>query len=339
MALFYGVGLFFDRRNGQRRRIRLKLPVVSIGNLSLGGTGKTPVLIRLAADLKNEGIDVAVLTRGYRGPGRGPSPSQILIPGEPFNETAFSDEVRLLREKLPQTVVGVGPDRVANAEAILERRNVDGFLLDDGFQHWAVERDWDVVCVDASDPWGGSHLIPWGRLREPFSEIKRAGLIILTRTELVPSATLDTIESSIRLHTKAPILRSEYKRLYSQWNMKEPRQSTVKNKKVLAVSAVGNPSAYEEGLRRDGADVTPRRFLDHHNYNDRDVAKMGEWVLKTGGDVVITEKDFVKLRHLNVSILPLWLARQELTFPGPQHKEWENFISQIKSKMVSAKGR
>src|SRR5271170_3223203 len=176
-------------RRGVFRSRRLKGVVISVGNLTVGGTGKTPMVLWLAERLAAEGHRPAILTRGYRGAG------QSDASGLPT-----SDEVALLRERLgARAQLGVGKDRYASGRT-LERHGASWFILDDGFQHLALGRDADIVLIDATDPFGGGQLLPAGRLREPRTALARADVVVITRSEHAPA-----LETVVGRFTDAPI--------------------------------------------------------------------------------------------------------------------------------------
>src|SRR5579862_7337589 len=171
-------------RTGMLHQQRLDGVVISVGNLTTGGTGKTPMVLRIAEHLLTEGKSPAILTRGYRGES-GPS-------------GATSDEVRLLQARLgPRVRFGVGADRFARGRA-LAAEGVDWFVLDDGFQHLQLARDVDILLIDATNPFGGGHVLPAGRLREPRSALARADIIVITRSDHAPA-----VESVIRRDSRA----------------------------------------------------------------------------------------------------------------------------------------
>src|ERR1700738_245006 len=182
----YGVGVSVRTwfyANGWRKQKRLRAAVISVGNLSVGGTGKTPLVIWLAVKLLAQGQRVAILTRGYRG------------------TASSSDEVDLMRSRLQNRVIfGVGKDRFAEGQRIESRQAIDVFLLDDGFQHLQLARDLDIVLMDASHPVGGQPLLPAGPMREPISAVVRADVIVFTRTENAPGA-----KEAIQRFWKLPI--------------------------------------------------------------------------------------------------------------------------------------
>ena len=174
------------------RKRKLPGTVISVGNLTVGGTGKTPMVLAIAERLAQEGKHAAILTRGYRGT------ADAGASGVPQ-----SDEVALLRERLAGKVqLGVGADRYKSG-MVLAKHGIDWFVLDDGFQHLKLSRDADVVLVDATDPFGGGMVLPAGRLREPLSALRRADIVVITRSVQAPSPAIEAI---IRRHTSSPDL-------------------------------------------------------------------------------------------------------------------------------------
>lgn len=282
------------------RRRRLDGAVISVGNLTVGGTGKTPMVLWIAERLFAEGRKTAILTRGYRGG------AQADAAGVPQ-----ADEVALLRERLAgRAQLGVGRDRY-EAGKILERHRVEWFVLDDGFQHLALERDADIVLIDATDPFGGGRLLPAGRLREPRRALNRANAIVITRSEHAPG-----LEMAVRRFTSAPIFYAqvELAAVLRAPAMQVPLPMDRAKVKVFAFCGIGNPAAFFFDLRRWGFAVTgERRFPDHHRYSARDVATVEEDARKAGAEALVcTEKDVFNLREALPGALPLYACRVEL---------------------------
>jgi tetraacyldisaccharide 4'-kinase len=281
---------------------RRKLPgtVVSVGNLTLGGTGKTPMALWIAERLAREGKRAAILTRGYRGK---KSSGERGIPE--------SDEVVLLRERLAGKVqLGVGPDRYESGLA-LARHGVNWFVLDDGFQHWKLARDADIALVDATDPFGGGMLLPAGRLREPVSALRRATLVVITRSVQVPSLGL---EAAIRRRTQSPIF---YARTRLESVLRVPRLDVAlppqdwQRGRFLAFCGIGNSAAFFDDLRRWGFRLTGERsFPDHHVYTAPEAAKLQEAAGGGGADALLcTEKDVWNLRNVTFADMPVYCCR------------------------------
>ena len=261
---------------GLTRVHRLGRPTISIGNLTTGGTGKTPVVAWLGRRLAEGGHRPAVLLRGYGG----------------------GDEVRVLRRSLGEGVpVHADPSRVAGAAAVLrDHPATDVFLLDDAFQHRRAARDLDVVLVSATDPFGFGHVLPRGLLREPASGLRRAGAVVLTRCGAVSADRLAAIERDVRrLHPTVPVYRTDHVHagLWSPDGTERPI-AWLGEQPFFAVAGIGDPAALDRQLRSHGdAYVGHRWFADHHRYTAADVAVVA--TAAGGATVVTTEKDWVKL--------------------------------------------
>lgn len=283
----------FLYRRGLLHQKRLNGAVISVGNLTVGGTGKTPMVIWLAERLLAQGKRVAVLTRGYRG------------------QDDESDEVRVLRKRLGERVrIGVGANRYAVGKAL--QGQVDCFVLDDGFQHLPLARDLDIVLIDASAPFAGGKLLPAGRLREPRSALARAGVVIITRSRHAPA-----VESAVRRYSAGPIF-------YAQtvpanvvdlvWKEGSPDISDWAGKKCFAFCAIGNPAAFFDDLRRWGVKlVGTAEFPDHHRFTQREREQIERQARATGADLLIcTEKDLYNLDDTQES-MPLFPCAITLT--------------------------
>ncbi|MGH9704689.1 MAG: tetraacyldisaccharide 4'-kinase, partial [Candidatus Acidiferrales bacterium] len=257
-------------RLGIRRQQQLNGTVISVGNLTVGGTGKTPMVIFIAHHLAAEGAHVAVLTRGYSGRQKQSQSAQGEF--EPAPSTT-SDEVAVMQAHLgPEIPIGVGADRFTEGRR-LEQAGIDHFVLDDGFQHLQLAREVDVLLIDATNPFNGGYLLPAGRLREPLSAMRRSDLIVITRSERAPA-----VESIIRRHTEAPIF-------YAQTELKgafrlDPRAlvpdvSDHFPKLPFAFCGLGNPNAFFTDLRRWGIEpVGQLDFPDHHQYSRLDILRL-----------------------------------------------------------------
>jgi tetraacyldisaccharide 4'-kinase len=291
---------------GVFRKRKLAGTVISVGNLTVGGTGKTPVALWIAERLAREGKQAAILTRGYRGTeAAGPS-------GVPQ-----SDEVAMLRERLAGKVqLGVGPDRHKSG-IVLARHGVEWFVLDDGFQHLRLSRDADVVLVDATDPFGGGMVLPAGRLREPVSALRRADLVVITRSVQAPSLALEAV---IRRHTKCPIF---YAGTRFESVLRIPRLDVALPKpdwqraRFMAFCGIGNAAAFFEDLRAWGFQSTGERsFADHHVYTAREAAELESAAASCGADALLcTEKDVWNLRNVQFTSVPVYCCRISFVLP------------------------
>lgn len=280
--------------------------VICVGNQTVGGTGKTPMVLWIAERLAAEGKKAAILTRGYRGTDDANSP------GVPQ-----SDEVALLRERLSGKVqIGVGADRFKNGE-VLARHGVDWFVLDDGFQHLKLSRDADVVLVDATDPFGGGMTLPAGRLREPVSALRRASIVVITRSVQAPSPAIEAI---IRRHTRSPIFYAttqlESVLRVPQLAVALPPQDS-RRARFFAFCGIGNASAYFDDLHKwEFQVVGTRSFIDHHVYTEREVADLERAASGAGADALLcTEKDVWNLRYVPLAGMPVYCCRISLHLP------------------------
>ncbi|MHB9155711.1 MAG: tetraacyldisaccharide 4'-kinase [Endomicrobiales bacterium] len=306
-SLAYAALLAADRMRTRPRR--LQKPVISVGNITWGGTGKTPVVIRLSKDLLARGLKPAVLSRGYRRKGGAGAPLLVsdgvtLLAGA----REAGDEPCLIAGSVPGALVLSGPDRHASAQAALAKGRPDVFVLDDGFQHWKLERELDIVCVNAADSFGNGLLIPAGILREPLSALKRAGIIILVNADSLDASGLERLEKEISRHSAAPVLRARYRpsALASLRTGSRVPPETLKGKQVLALSAIAGNSGFLRFLGKCGFSVeNALDFRDHHWYNIKEVVS---FISRSAQNhpVVTTAKDAVKLKEL----LPL-LGREE----------------------------
>jgi tetraacyldisaccharide 4'-kinase len=276
---------------------RLRNPVVSVGNLTTGGTGKTPTTITLARLLQRAGERVAVLSRGYRGV-RSSKPL-LVSDGERLLSTARAagDEAIVLAQNLPGVVIAVARNRGLAGEFVERQFQVSVHLLDDGFQHLALERNLNLLLIDATNPFGGG-LFPRGRLREPLEAIRRADAVILTRAELNASYR-ELREVVQRFNPEIPCLLA-HQRLgrIRQLGCPDCTFETIPNQaKVVAFAGIGNPAQFFEMLRRNKVQlVDSRTFADHCDYTASDCHDLLKWARSLGVEfLVTTEKDAVKL--------------------------------------------
>jgi len=280
-------------RRGLLPRIRLPRPVISVGNLTFGGTGKTPTVVALVRDLARRGRRPAVLTRGY---GRKTSETILLVgPDTLAPVERAGDEPLEMASRLPGVPIVVDADRVRGSQLALGA-GADVLVLDDGFQHLRLERDIDLLLVDAGDPWGGGHLPPRGRLREPRSALTRASAVLVTKlgTDLEP---LNTIGKTVQQYAPGlPVLgaRLEPVRLLTP----EGPQSldVLRGTAVLAFAGIGRPTAFEDLLHDLGAEIAATRwFPDHHRYTPADLKRLRRLARKRNAVPVTTAKDAAKL--------------------------------------------
>jgi tetraacyldisaccharide 4'-kinase len=280
-------------RTGMLKQRHLDGIVISVGNLTTGGTGKTPMVMWIAERLAAEGKSVGILTRGYRGEKITRGSSAQTTDGTSAAATdesaSTSDEVQLMKARLGERVaIGVDADRFARGEE-LARRGVKWFVLDDGFQHLQLARDVDIVMIDATNPFGGGHLLPAGRLREPRTALARAGIIVITRSNHSPA-----VEAAVRRDSEAPIFyaRTELESVSAPFHPHLTEQD-AREMRLFAFCGIGNPAAFVADLRGWGFQIAGHRFFpDHHRYSREDIRSIEVEARAAGaGGVICTEKD------------------------------------------------
>ena len=284
-SLLYRMGMALRNKaywNNLIVRSRAPLPVISIGNITVGGTGKTPFVIMLCRLLKSMQIKPGILIRGYKS-----------------KNPEHSDEVSLYRNLLPEVRVYPGKNRIVSAmEAVKD--GVDVLVLDDGFQHLKLMRNMDIVLLDARTPFGGGRVVPGGGLREPLTNLKRASILVLTRVDQVSAESLEMLQNSLKqLAPNVPILQSTHRpsRFYDMTGRSHDLQE-LSGLPVVAISGIGQPEAFAQTLTELGADVRDVvEFTDHNVYTASQFSKA---LSKVDPELtpVITEKDAVKLNKV-----------------------------------------
>jgi len=302
---------------GWRQPQRLPVPVISVGNLTVGGTGKTPVVIELAQWLSAEGKKVAVLSRGYRRTSRAP----VLLVSDGKEVLAGPDEAGdepyLIARRCPQAVVAVGADRYALGRWVLERYPVDCVLLDDGFQHFGLHRDVNLLLIDATDADGLDDVLPVGRLREPLEAVKRATAIVVTRAD--DERRVDEVLARCRsvVDPLPPVVQVTFRpeALIAVASGQTQPPAYVEGKKAMLVSGIGHAGSFRataEGLALHVLEETA--YPDHHRYSREDVAGLRAKATMLNADVVVTtEKDAGKLApYLTAADTGWWAVRLRL---------------------------
>lgn len=307
-------------RKGRLATHRVGAPVLSVGNITTGGTGKTPLVEWLARAAAREGRRVCVLTRGY---GREDARARVVVSdGERLLAGAREggDEPRLLAENLlGAAAVLSDADRVGAARWALENLRSEVFILDDGFQHLRLARDLDIVTLDATAPWGGGHMLPRGRLREPPRGLARADCVVITRSDLAEN--LDELrEEVVRLSGgRAAVITSRVRtirvRPLTPSSPNNDLESRAIPQPVAAFCAVGNPRAFFTHLQRDDQRLSyTRAFADHHVFTQADADAVAREAEGHGARVLLTTaKDAVKLGSLRFS-LPVYVVEIGLRF-------------------------
>lgn len=304
-------------RRGWVQTRRLPAKVISVGNLTVGGTGKTPMVLHLAAWLRRRGLHVAVLTRGYGRRARLP----LVINGQgevsQYTPDLMGDEPILLARHLPDVTIGIGADRFALAQQILELEAThppDVFLLDDGFQHLRLARDLDLVLLDATDPFGAGAVLPAGRLREPCQSLVRADLIVLTRSS--EEGRNDPADAVRRYNPGVPLFRASTK-LVGAFDAATHRPANLyvlKQQRAFAFCGLGNPEAFWADLERWEFNlVGTLAFRDHHRYVIDDFKRIIREADRVRAHVLLTtEKDMINLTVVPPSEPPCFYCGIEL---------------------------
>lgn len=290
---------------------------ISIGNITVGGTGKTPLVALVAGILAENGEKVCILTRGY---GRQNPKERVLVSdGENVLVDAKiggDEPVELARKLIGKAIVVADANRVSAAKWALEKFSVTAFILDDGFQHRRAKRDLDIVCIDATDPFGGGKVLPAGRLREPLANLKRADAIVITRANL--SGNLEDLRSEISdLNPQAAMFTADNSITrvlpLEEFHAKtQSSQNDAKQERVFAFCALGNPNNFFEQLRRENFDlIGTQTFADHHSYSQKDIDDLERQAEKLEiRSFVTTAKDAVKLKDLKFEI-PCYVVEVE----------------------------
>lgn len=299
-SLGYGLGVGwrnrrFDRGIGVERA---GVPVVSVGNLTAGGTGKTPVVALLANHFRRWGVNVAILSRGYKA-----------IEGA----TEGNDEARVLERLCPGVMHLQRADRVGAASEAIARHGAELLILDDGFQHRRLARDLDLVLIDATNPFGYGHLLPRGLMREPIESLRRADVILLTRADAVSVGRKQLIVDAIRqVAPRPPVVEVAFPatELLNDSGERRPVQKLAETP-LLAFCGIGNPEGF--GATLAAAGLRPAElmvFPDHHHYGAADLARLWRRADACGlAAAVTTLKDLVKIRSdllPGPTSLPLW---------------------------------
>ncbi|MBU0600468.1 tetraacyldisaccharide 4'-kinase [bacterium] len=281
---------------------RLDADVISVGNITLGGTGKTSLVLKLANLFKKEGKKIAILSRGYKGNLKGKM--ALVSDGEQIflKPNQCGDEAFLLAKNLPAGIpVIIGKDRYFSGRYALDKFKVDTLILDDGFQHLKLFRNLDIVLINSSNPFGNNHLFPRGILREPIKNLRRGDVLILTKFD--KETKEDPFQNIVKAWGKDQLICKSIHKPVSFIDLRNKTKhglALIKDKEVRAFSSLGDPLTFEKMLNKLGAKkVVSWRFPDHYSYKQKDIEKIITNFKETKGEVVITtEKDALKLEEM-----------------------------------------
>ena len=289
----------YDR--GRATAHRVAVPVVSVGNLTLGGTGKTPMVEWLCRWSGEQNVRVAVISRGYKQVAGG-----------------ANDEALELEQKLPDVPHLQNPDRVAAATTAVEESDTQLIVLDDAFQHRRIHRDLDIVMIDATQPFGFGHVFPRGTLREPLSGLRRADVLVLSRADMISPDKREAVRHA--LHKYAPTadwleVAHAPVRLINVEGDSAPIDS-LRSRPVAAFCGIGNPAGFRHTLESSGYELSDlHEFPDHHAYGRHDIESLNAWAKRQRVDAVLcTHKDLVKIGVNSLGGHPLWAVAVGLHF-------------------------
>lgn len=319
LSFIYGAGvrilIFFCRL----KPCRLNCKVISIGNITLGGTGKTSLVEFIASFLKDQGHKVAILSRGYKR-------KAVRCTLHATRYTVMGDEPYMLKMNLKDIPVIVNPDRIRAAKQAICDYGADTVILDDGFQQWKLKKDLEIVTVDSLNPFGNLHLIPRGVLREPISSLKRADVFVLTKTNLNPDIQ-DIKDFLSSINPRALIIESIHKPLgFYKIDERDKllKPDALKGKTVTLISGIGDPDSFESLIISLGINVgLSFRFPDHHPYTQADLENVTyESQKKSIDTIVTTQKDAIRLSALHAPRfrLHVFVLRIELKITNDEQR-------------------
>ncbi|MEK6248372.1 MAG: tetraacyldisaccharide 4'-kinase [Planctomycetales bacterium] len=307
---------------GKRSVLRLDVPVISVGNLTLGGTGKTPTVEWLARHFLQQQYRVAIVSRGY-----GTQAGKL------------NDEAMELAEKLPEVPHVQNSDRVAAARRAVRDHNCQLILLDDGFQHRRLARDLDLVLIDSLEPFGFEHIFPRGTLREPVTSLQRADVIALTRADMVDEQQRKRIRRRVRKLARNAVWLEIVHQPTALMDIEGNSQplDQIENQRIAAFCGIGNPVNFRRTLSQCSWDVVGwREFADHHDYSPSDVESLQRWSENCGSNALVcTRKDLVKLREFWPADMPLYALTVETKIVEGLEKFYallDPLLSQIRKK-------
>ncbi len=299
-SLFYRAGVSVHRslyQVGMLKRHAFQLPVISVGNLVWGGAGKTPLVEHIARFYLNRAKTPLILARGY---------------GE--------DESKELARKLPEARFGIGKDRFKAGGEALRSGPADVIILDDGFQHWRLHRNLDIVVINALNPFGNWSLIPHGILREPLAALKRASMIVLNDVNLKPRQELDRLKKTIReiAGGQAPFVEAYHEPLYfyRPYSRERLHPERLEGERVTSFSGIGTPRSFQMLLNHIGLKTARNfEFCDHHMYTEQELKEIRDMKESSGSEeIVTTEKDFFRCEELMNKIFRPLVLKVRLRF-------------------------
>ena len=332
LSFFYGWAVsarIFLYARGIFSTHSLPCKVVSVGNITLGGTGKTPFVCLLSEMIQSKGFRVAILSRGYKGNFK--DPFALVTDGERILMGAreAGDEPYLLAEKLRGVPVIVGKERWLSGKYAVERFQTEVVILDDGFQHLPLKRDLNLLLIDSSSPFGNGYVFPRGVLREPLKELCRADALLLTKVH--DCANIKNLKENLKKKLVAyPIFETDYTpgEVRIAGSLRALPSGHLKGKKILAFSGLARPESFQKTLLGLEAKIVGvEAFPDHHGYVQEDVEKLWQRAAKLNAEALVTtEKDMVRLKDCSMGPLPLWVLSIQHVFEGDHQSRFEEFL-------------
>ena len=332
LSFFYGFlvrARVFLYRAGFFRSASLPCKVISVGNITLGGTGKTPFVILLAELFRSRQIPVAILSRGYKGSFSGPS-GMVSDGRKTFLDARQAgDEPSLLARRLPGVPVFIGRERRLSGRAAVDRFQVQAVILDDGFQHLPLERDLNFLLLEARLPFGNGWLFPRGVLREPPGQAGRADAIILTKADQADNILI-LKDHLHRLAPGCPIFAVRYAPVAVRDLFQEQilPLEVLRGKKILGFAGIGSPASFRRSLENLGAEIVGfQSFRDHYPYRPEDFQMLLQDAREGGAEAVVTtEKDSIRLEGFPRGEPPLWVLSIRHEFVGKEQEPFEAFL-------------
>ncbi len=332
LSFFYGLALkirLFLFHCGIFHMRTLPCKVISVGNITLGGTGKTPFVCLLAEIVRGKGYATAILSRGYKGSFR--KGVGVVSDGEKIrmNAREAGDEPFLLAATLPDVPVLVGKERWISGRHAVDRFRSQVVILDDGFQHLGVKRDLNLLLIDSIRPFGNSHLFPRGILRESLGEISRADAIVLTK-----GGSSDNIKKLKRkIHSvfeNLPVFRVDYKPVSIRVAGKNQNLSveSLQDRKILAFAGIATPESFRQTLIGLNTRIIYfESFPDHYSYRSGDIERLWKKGEDLGAEALVTtEKDWVRLQSVFCGSIPLWILSVRHEFLDHDRERFEDFF-------------
>jgi tetraacyldisaccharide 4'-kinase len=336
--------LFFYRKRIFRERA-LGCLVISIGNLTVGGTGKTPIVEKFARALEAGGRRVAILSRGYKSVakpskrsfldrirGVAPDPPRVVSDGKSLllDSLTAGDEPYMLAKNLKDVIVLVDKDRVKSGLFAIREMKADTLLLDDGLQYLHLKHRLDIVLVDRQAPFGNEFLLPRGTLREPPRNLRRASYIFITKSTGEPND--DLIARIRRYNRTAEIIECAHQPLFLQdvYTGEQLPLDRLADTYIGSFCGIAAPESFEDGLRKLGAKIElAKRFTDHHRYTEAELQSFINRCIRRDVDMIVTtEKDAVRFPRLTKPEVPIYFLRVEILILSG-HETWEHCVARI----------